>query len=243
MNKKPTLFKIILNSILTLFLLIIFFYSWTVLERTWELLFYLTFWSLWMDQFYITSITICDIVSYFKITNFPKFNSFIRNTYIRIVIPYAISVVFLYWMLILLGNEFQPISKGFSIISSIFLHGLVCFFVLLDAFWSEHLYIKNYLFDILIISIIYFCYILLLGIGKYILYFDTYDFMILCNERQISFAAIIIYVIILDGFIVFQIIAYYFFIKSDDDIFSNKNKDENDVKVVNIIEVNNMKNK
>ena len=242
MNKKPTLYKIILNSILSLFLLIIFFYSWTVLERTWELLFYLTFWSLWIDQFYITSITICDIVSYFNITNFDKYNSFIRNTFIRIAIPYAISVVFLYWMLILLGNEFQPISKGFSIISSIFLHGLVCFFVLLDAFWSEHLYIKNYLFDILIISIIYFSYILLLGIGKYILYFDTYDFMILCNERQIAFAAIIIYVIILDGFIVFQIIAYYCFTKNDDDIFRNNNKYENEVKVVNIIEGNNINN-
>ncbi len=94
MNKKPTLYKIILNSILPLFLLIIFFYSWTVLESTWELLFYLTFWSLWMDQLYITSITICDIVSYFKITNFPKFKSFIRNIYIQIVIPYAICIVF-----------------------------------------------------------------------------------------------------------------------------------------------------
>ena len=240
MNKKPTLYKIILNSILSLFLLIIFFYSWTVLERTWELLFYLTFWSLWIDQFYITSITICDIVSYFNITNFDNYNSFIRNTFIRIAIPYAISVVFLYWMLILLGNEFQPISKGFSIVSSIFLHGLVCFFVILDAFWSEHLYIKNYCFDILIITIIYFCYILLLGIGKYILYFDTYDFMILCNVRQISFAAIIIYVIILDGYIVFHIIAYNFFIKSDEEIYRNNNKNENDVKVVNIIEGNNI---
>ena len=64
--------------------------------------------------------------------------------------------------------------------------------------------------------------------------------MILCNVRQISFAAIIIYVIILDGYIVFHIIAYNFFIKSDEEIYRNNNKNENDVKVVNIIEGNNI---
>ena len=235
MNKKVTLWKVILNSILAFFLLIIFFYSWTVLERTWELLFYLTFWSLWMDQFYITCIAICDIVDYFNITKFTKLNNFVRDTFIRITIPYAISVVFLYWMLILLGDEFQPLSRDFSILSSIFLHGLVCGFVVLDAFVREHNYIQNYFFDFLVITIIYCFYILLLGIGKYILYFDTYDFMILCNERQIAFAAIIIYVIILDEFIVFQIIAYTNFNREQENIdFEKQNKIERGEGTVNI---------
>ena len=59
--------------------------------------------------------------------------------------------------------------------------------------------------------------------------------MILCNERQIAFAAIIIYVIILDGFIVFQIIAYTNFNREQENIdFEKQNKIERGEGTVNI---------
>ena len=53
-------------------------------------------------------------------------------------------------------------------------------------------------------SVVYF---VILGFGKYMIDYEPYDFMSMSNVRQIAGAAILIYIGILDGYVVFVLIA------------------------------------
>ena len=92
-----------------------------------------------------------------------------------------------------------------------------------------HVYQPNIFLDIIIITAIYIFYIIILGIGKYAINFDTYDFMLYCRPRHLVAVCIMIYLVVLDGYAIYHLIGYYCFDKNDDEIEEKKNdKNNND---------------
>ena len=214
-----SILNVIVNSIISIFVIFLIYCVFNNYEKKWVIIFYLTFISLFMNEFYFLNITILDYICLFKNTLFKKkcikYNDFIRNYYLRICFPFSISIVFLYWMLILLGDDFQYASRDLwdNCISFSF-HGLIFIFLLYDTFSYPHINLKNRkMFDFLIISGIIVIYFIIIGVSKYALHYDVYDFMIMSNTRQIAAAGFLIYMGIMDGYVVFVLISNRFFIE------------------------------
>ena len=69
-------------------------------------------------------------------------------------------------------------------------------------------------------------YFIILGISKYVVYYNPYDFMVVSSWRELTGAGILIYMAIIDGYIAFILIANRFFIQEDD---NNDKKNENQI--------------
>ena len=208
------LIRTIINLLLSIILLSIFFYIWKSYAPQWQIFFFFTIWSFWMNTFYIIGITLVDILYLVKNVNYSKFNSFLRNYFIRISFPFSISNIIVYWILVLLGDKFQGLNEDLVDLGiSFFMQGLVCIFLLFDFFTFPHVNVKkNKLWDLLIITILMAVYFILISVGRYILYFEPYDYIMLCDIRQLAGSFIIIYIIVLNGYLAFYLIAEKFFI-------------------------------
>ena len=210
-------FRLIINMILSIILIVIFIYAWITYNPQWRIFFYLASWSYLMNIYYIISVTIIDF--FFLVFNkyFIEYNNFIRNYYIRICVPFAITSAFVFWELVLMGKNFKRIKHGpYDICESIFLNGFEQFFLFFDMFTARHIYKYNRINDIIILTIIIAIYYLLLSIGKYLYIYEPYEFMNRSDVRQIIGSGIIVYILLLNGYIVFDLLAFYFFEKEND---------------------------
>ena len=228
LEKKIFLSRIVTNIILSLILIINFFIMWSSYTPAWKIFFFLTIWSFWSNTFYMISITIIDIFLYRGNKKFEKYNNFIRNYFIRIVFPFSISTVVIYWELVLLGDKFQGIGHTIlDICKSFFMHGLVLIFMLFDIFTSHHVNKRNnYKLDILIISIIMLLHFAAVILSKQLLKIHPYDFLMICDTRQMIGSFIIIYFIVLNGYVVLYLISENFFDKEEINKISEKKKEK-----------------
>jgi len=210
--------------------------------------FYLTLWSFGMNAFYILSITIIDLIYLIKnpiyIKHCHKYNYVIRNLSIRIIFPFSFSIVFLYWMLIFLGDEFEYNSRGIwdNCIAFTF-HGLIFLFLCFDFFTHPHINIKGKKKDIIIITIMTFIYFGLLVISKYVIGYNPYNFMSMTNETQIIASAILIYIGILDGYAIFILLANRFFIQEEKKDNNEEDKEDDKAKFKNRLNIEQNKTK
>ena len=212
LEKPVTILKLIINIIISLVLIALNYVVPTTYEQKWKMSFYMTLWSFWMNSFYIISITIIDLIDIIKKFKCEKYNNFVRNFFLRIAYTFSISIVFLYWLLILLGDEFEYNSRSlFDNCTCFLFHGLIYLFLNFDVFTSVHINKVNHKRDFIIITIMTFVYYLILGFGKYMNIYEPYDFMRMSNIRQIVGACGLIYLVILDGFVVFNLIANNYF--------------------------------
>ena len=232
-DRKLFLGRIIINGIASLILITTFCLLWTRYSPVWKIFFLLTIYSFWSNTFYIISITIIDILLYKGYNKCEKFNLLVRNTLIRIILPFSISTIIIYWELVLLGDKFQGIGHSvLDICKSFFLHGLVFAFMCFDVFTTKHINKNNNCkIDLIIISIIMAVHFALVILCKEALNVHPYDFLKLADTRQIFASFIIIYILVLNGYIVFYLISDYFFekeeIKDNDDRY-NKNNESGD---------------
>ena len=227
-ERKLLLWRIVTNIILSLILIINFFLMWSEYTPVWKIFFFLTIWSFWSNTFYIITITIIDIFLYCGNKKVEKYNNFIRNDFVRIIFPFSVSTVIIYWELVLLGDKFQGIGHSvLEICKSFFMHGLVLLFMLFDLFTSHHLNKKNnYKIDITIISIIMALHFGLVVISKEFLKVHPYDFLMICDTRQMIGSFIIIYVIVLNGYAVLYLISDNFFSNEENNNIPKKKQDE-----------------
>lgn len=227
-EKKLLLWRIVTNIILSIILIINFFLMWSEYSPAWKIFFFLTIWSFWSNTFYIIVITIIDLFLYCGNKKAEKYNNFIRNDLVRIIFPFSISTVIIYWELVLLGDKFQGIGHSvLEICKSFFMHGLVLLFMIFDLFTSQHLNKKNnYKIDITIISIIMALHFGLVVISKEYLKVHPYDFLMICDTRQMIGSFIIIYVIVLNGYIVLYLISDKFFVSEENNNILKKKQDE-----------------
>lgn len=208
-EKKINIFRIIINCIFSVFILALVYFVINNYEKKYYMAYYLTIWTFFMNGFYIVSVTAIDLTRLIKNTEYcVSYNNFVRKHYIRICFPFSLSIVFLFWMLILLGDEFQFNSRDLmDFLINFCFHGLQFVFLLYDTLSYPHQVSINKLRDFIIISIITAIYFVVLGLGKYAFNYQPYDFMTMSNVRQIAGAAILIYIAILDGYVVFVLIA------------------------------------
>lgn len=235
-EKKITIYKLVINTALSLLLIFFLLYIPHTYKKKWEIFFFMTLWSFSMNSYYIVSITVIDWVCFIK-RNYDCchcYNNFVRNKYLRICFPFAIAIVFLYWLLILLGDDFEYRGRDLTDTAvGVFFHGIILIFLLFDMFTARHINKINYLWDLLILSLLIGVYFILLGIGKYVLEYDPYDFMEMSDVRQIAGACILIFIAIMDGYVVFNLIANRFFekdVKKKKKIHKNVD-DKNETKI------------
>ena len=206
---KVNVFRVFVNFIFSIFILGLTYFVINNYEEKWEMAYFLTIWSFFMNAFYIVSITAVDITRLIKNTDYcVKYNNFVRKYYLRICFPFSLSIVFLFWMLILLGDDFQYNSRSlWDFLINFCFHGLQFVFLLYDTLSYPHQVEINKLCDFIVITAMSVVYFVILGFGKYMLDYEPYDFMSMSNVRQIAGAAILIYIAILDGYVVFVLIA------------------------------------
>ena len=206
---KVNVFRVFVNFIFSIFILGLTYFVINNYEEKWEMAYFLTIWSFFMNAFYIVSITAVDITRLIKNTDYcVKYNNFVRKYYLRICFPFSLSIVFLFWMLILLGDDFQYNSRSlWDFLVNFCFHGLQFVFLLYDTLSYPHQVEINKLCDFIVITAMSVVYFVILGFGKYMLDYEPYDFMSMSNIRQIAGAAILIYIGILDGYVVFVLIA------------------------------------
>ena len=224
-NKKDLSYqkcRLSINIILSLILIIILIYALATYNPQWRIFYFLASWSYLMNIYYILSVTIIDFFSIVFNKFFKFYNSFIRDYYIRICIPFGIAEVFIYWELVLMGQSFQKLEDNPDDISkSIFLNGIQQLFLFFDMFTASHIYKQNRIYDIIILTIIIFIYYLIVSTGKYLEIYEPYEFMKRSEVRQIVAVAIIVYTLLLNGYIVFDLLAFYFFDKEYDKIIDS----------------------
>ena len=245
-EKKINIFRIIINCIFSVFILALVYFVINNYEKKYYMAYYLTIWTFFMNGFYIVSVTAIDLTRLIKNTEYcVSYNNFVRKHYIRICFPFSLSIVFLFWMLILLGDEFQFNSRDLmDFLINFCFHGLQFVFLLYDTLSYPHQVSINKLRDFIIISIITAIYFVVLGLGKYAFNYQPYDFMTMSNVRQIAGAAILIYIAILDGYVVFILIAGKCFInktinmeKLNNEILNKGNIKDKENKVDQINEI------
>ena len=245
-EKKINIFRIIINCIFSVFILALVYFVINNYEKKYYMAYYLTIWTFFMNGFYIVSVTAIDLTRLIKNTEYcVSYNNFVRKHYIRICFPFSLSIVFLFWMLILLGDEFQFNSRDLmDFLINFCFHGLQFVFLLYDTLSYPHQVSINKLRDFIIISIITAIYFVILGLGKYAFNYQPYDFMTMSNVRQIAGAAILIYIAILDGYVIFVLIAGKCFInktinmeKLNNEILNKGNIKDKENKVDQINEI------
>jgi len=206
------IFRLIINAILSLILIGVAIYALATYNPQWRIFYFLASWSYFMILIYLISVTIIDLFAIaFKIY-LKSYNDFIRNYYIRICTPFSMATFFVYWELVLLGNSFQKRGDDiYDYCEAIFLNGIVLLFLLFDFFASPHIYRQNRCCDIVILTIIILFYYVLVCLGKYLEVFEPYNFMRIADIRQISGTGIIVYVLLLNGYIVYDLLASFLF--------------------------------
>ena len=208
-EKYIQILRLVINIILSLILITVFIYALIKYYPLWRAFYFLASWFYVMNIFYILSITIIDIFYIIRNILLEQYNNFIRNYFIRICIPFSIASVFVYWELILLGSNFEKIGdNAYDYSVNIFLNGIVLVFLFFDMFTSYHVYKHNRVNDVIILTIIIIFYYLLLCLGKYLEFFEPYDFMMRSDVRQIIGVGIIVYILVLNGYIVFDLLAF-----------------------------------
>ena len=225
-EEKVNVVRIIINCIFSIFVLGLVYFVINNYEKKYYIFYYLTIWTFFINGFYMVSVTIIDLTRLIKNVDYcVKYNNFIRKHFIRICFPFSISIVFLFWMLILLGDEFQYNSRSlWDFLVNFCFHGLQFVFLLHDTLAYPHQMEINKIFDLIIISIMTAVYFVILGFGKYKFDYQPYDFMEMSNVRQIAGAAILIYIGILDGYVVFVLIAGKCFVDKNINMENIKNE-------------------
>ena len=105
--------RVIINCIFSIFILALIYFVINNYEEKWKIFYFMTIWSFFMNGFYIVSVTVIDLIRLIKYKEYCVcFGNFVRKHYIRICFPFSISIVFLYWLLILLGDEFEYNSRS-----------------------------------------------------------------------------------------------------------------------------------
>ena len=227
-DRKLFLWRIIINAIFSIILIVAFCLVWTSYEPAWKIFFLLIIWSFWANTFYIIAITITDILLYKGYKNCEKFNMFIRNDLIRLIMPFSISTIVIYWELVLLGENYQTIENSvLDYCKNFFIHGLVLAFMCFDIFTVKHINKKSLCKrDILIISIIMAVHLALVIFCKEVLNEFPYDFLMIADKRQVIASCIILYVLVLNGYIAFYLISEHFFEKEEIDNDDNYIQDD-----------------
>ena len=225
-EEKVNVVRIIINCIFSIFVLGLVYFVINNYEKKYYIFYYLTIWTFFINGFYMVSVTIIDLTRLIKNVDYcVKYNNFIRKHFIRICFPFSISIVFLFWMLILLGDEFQYNSRSlWDFLVNFCFHGLQFIFLLHDTLAYPHQMEINKIFDLIIISIMTAVYFVILGFGKYKFDYQPYDFMEMSNVRQIAGAAILIYIGVLDGYVVFVLIAGKCFVDKNINMENIKNE-------------------
>ena len=219
-----------INTILSIILLAVLIYVLATYNSHWKLFFFFLSWSYLMNIYYIISVTFIDFI-YLIYNKFLKsYNNFVRNYFIRICFPFGLMSVSVYWELVLLGKNFQKFEHGINdICANIFLNGIVQLFLFFDMFASHHIYKYNRINDIIILTIIIAIYYLLVCLGKYLDIFEPYNFLPKSDVRQICGAGIIVYVLLLNGYIVFDLLAFCYFEEENVNINISCYEDKNEL--------------
>ena len=168
--------------------------------------YFYTTWGLWAVSIYLIIVLICDISFYcFNSNYFDSLEKIMRNTIYKYIMSVSISIIILFWTLTLLGTDFMQKPKNkMENIFNYYLHGLNTIFGLLDLLLMPHENQEKNFFDFLIISIIYWIYMIVCCFAKYYANFNCYQFLVNATFVQLLSASFIMYIVVLNSYQIFM---------------------------------------
>lgn len=157
--------------------------------------YYLTLWAYYANSIYLIVVLICDISSFFfNSEKLDAVNSFMRDFYSKYSYSLSYTVTFLFWLLVILGEQFiKWDSSPIKVFFQIYLHGVVSLILIFEIIQSDRSKKTEWSYkDILILSIIVIVYSITILLGKYYDHFIPYQFMKYASLRQLITPLILI---------------------------------------------------
>jgi hypothetical protein len=215
---KSLLIYLTIVSLINIFL----FFATAILAKK-HLFFFLTFWSFWMNLLYLIIICITELyIFFFQDYRYEKINNFFKNIYSRISFTFSYSITLLYWILYFLGNNFLRVRKGFlPYCFHIYMHGIITILLLIDLIMNYHEYKPYNYKEVIIISFIYFLYVMNAAFAKYFFNSCPYAFMEKASLNQLIISSLIMYMIVLNCYQIHVLL-----LKIKNDKINKKNREE-----------------
>jgi hypothetical protein len=192
---------------------------WSMTQKNWRRLLFLTWWSLYLNSVFLIAILICDSILFFtKKTFLEKINFFFRNYYSSISISFSYFVTLIYWSLIYVGSGFQMGKNLNDVLHNIYIHLLVSIFLTIDVFVAKREKKDFNSIEFSIIYLILIIYMIFYLIGKFEYNQNVYSF-----TNEMTKIKIIIYFIIFSVVIFFSYEIYIFFVNEANEENEDKN--------------------
>jgi hypothetical protein len=197
---------------------------WSMTQKNWRRLLFLTWWSLYLNSLFLIVILICDSILFFTKKKFlEKLNFFFRNFYSSISITFSYFVTIIYWTLIYIGSGFKTGGNNLNdVLHNIYIHFLVSLFLTIDIFMAERNKKNFNLIEFLIIYSILIIYMIFYLIRKYEFNQSVYPFM-----NEITKIKLMIYFFIFSIVIYFSYELYNFFVNKANEEEQEENLNEN----------------
>ena len=197
---------------------------WSMTQKNWRRLLFLTWWSLYLNSLFLIVILICDSILFFTKKKFlEKLNFFFRNFYSSISITFSYFVTIIYWTLIYIGSGFKTGGNNLNdVLHNIYIHFLVSLFLTIDIFMAERNKKNFNLIEFLIIYSILIIYMIFYLIRKYEFNQSVYPFM-----NEITKIKLMIYFFIFSIVIYFSYELYNFFVNKANEEEKEENLNEN----------------
>ena len=195
-------------------------FYWSMTQKNWRRLLFLTWWSLYLNSIFLIMILICDSILFFtKKTFLEKINFFFRNYYSSISISFSYFVTIIYWTLIYVGSGFQTGGKNLNdVLHNIYIHLLVSIFLTIDVFMAKREKKEFNSIEFSIIYLILIFYMIFYLVGKFEYNQNVYSF-----TNEMTKLKLIIYFIIFSVVIFFSYEIYIFFVNEANEENEDKN--------------------
>lgn len=195
------LFSVIINGINSLIMIIITIFLF--ISGNFKFFLFLTMWTYYLNSIYLLINLISDVALLcFHSQYLERLNHLNRNKFSPICNTLSYTIVTLFWLLLSLGKDWMVFEMNNPVLFmfNLYLHGLNMLFVIIDLFVADHDKIDFSWITLGFISLIFWLYALITGIGKVKFNFCPYVFVEKGTIGQLIVAAFAMYMFAVVGY-------------------------------------------
>lgn len=141
---------------------------------------FMTWWNLYINSFYFIVVLISDICLYFNNIRMEKINYFFREHYSAFCTTLTILVSIIFWFMIylplIITKQISKTNEMGTFYENLYVHLIITIIQILDIFFAQKTFMKFNLNHIFALTILFFCYGIVVAIEKFVNNFSIYPF-------------------------------------------------------------------